>query len=134
MVLFGMPVRNLNFKKIRAIISYCIKFDLFFSSDKVPFEHIREDLIEEAIRKLEEIKKYWPQYNIDGYRNIWIVKPGALSRGRGIIVFDKIENILELNTSPLQRDGKYVVQKYIERPLLIHKIKFDIRQWYLILE
>ena len=88
--------------------------------------------MDEIIKILEEYKKYSPQYNIDGYKNIWIVKPGALSRGRGIIVFDKIENILELNTSPLQRDGKYVVQKYIERPLLIHKIKFDIRQWFLV--
>ena len=88
--------------------------------------------MDEIIKILEEYKKYSPQYNIDGYKNIWIVKPGALSRGRGIIVFDKIENILELNTSPLQRDGKYVVQKYIERPLLIHKIKFDIRQWFVL--
>ncbi len=98
----------------------------------MPFEFINESLIDQITRLLEQTKSIWPQYSIDGYRNIWIVKPGALSRGRGIIVFDKIENILDLNTSPLQKDGKYVIQKYIERPLLIHKIKFDIRQWFLV--
>ena len=55
---------------------------------------MHEGLIDELVKVLEDCKKHWPQYNIDGYRNIWIVKPGALSRGRGIIVFDKIENIL----------------------------------------
>jgi hypothetical protein len=120
-------------KKTITLLQISLSFYYIYNlSDKTPIEKIHDGLMDEIIKTLEECKKYSPQYNIDGYKNIWIVKPGALSRGRGIIVFDKIENILELNTSPLQRDGKYVVQKYIERPLLIHKIKFDIRQWFLV--
>lgn len=99
--------------------------------DKIQIEFI-DRFIDKIILTLERVKPIWPQYNMDGTNSIWIVKPGAKSRGRGIIVFNKLENILELTGSSLQRDGKYVVQKYIERPLLIHKTKFDIRQWFLI--
>lgn len=57
--------------------------NFLYSSDKLPFDRLNENLIESVISTLESLKSYWPQYSIDGYRNIWIVKPGALSRGRG---------------------------------------------------
>ncbi|XP_066137848.1 tubulin glycylase 3A-like isoform X1 [Euwallacea fornicatus] len=82
----------------------------------------------EAKIRLKEMAKHWPQYDLDGMRNIWILKPGNKCRGRGIQLVKNIGEVERVLTQKI----KYVIQKYIERPLIIYKTKFDIRQWFMV--
>ena len=60
-----------------------------------------EDAIDKAISKkypdykvavqiIEDLRKTFPQTNLNGERNIWIIKPAQSSRGRGIILLNSL--------------------------------------------
>ncbi|KAG5308042.1 TTL3A glycylase, partial [Acromyrmex insinuator] len=91
--------------------------------------------INELVASVHEIVKtmikYRPQSTIDGIRNIWILKPGDDSLGRGIVLKNSLVDIIAKVNQAAKENIEYVVQKYI-RPLLVHKTKIDIRQWFLI--
>ena len=80
------------------------------------------DEYEEAIEKIR--KKYRaPQ-------NTWIIKPGEnTNRGQGITVVKTIREVQAIIGRPMKKDGDrtFIIQKYIDYPLLVHKRKFDFR-------
>ena len=85
-------------------------------------------LIPEISEILKKLSENFPQYDFSGNRNIWIVKPSGLSRGRGITCIDQLNDIL----SNIRSHNQTVIQKYIENPLIIKGRKFDMRQWVLV--
>eukprot|EP00045_Choanoeca_perplexa_P008858 m.83119 g.83119 ORF g.83119 m.83119 type:complete len:442 (-) comp14646_c0_seq6:270-1595(-) len=59
-----------------------------------------------------------------GEYNTWICKPAELSRGRGIFIFQSLDD--------LTYDRACVVQAYLERPLTLLGYKFDLRLYVLV--
>ena len=72
------------------------------------------------------------------YHNSSKFKPCHSSRGRGIKVKKSIDEIAKYaqeihdNQEKSQKDPTVLIQRYIEKPLIVHGRKFDIRQWFLV--
>ena len=102
-----------------------IEFKKYFAGKSILPQADTYSKAQEVLSKLEKLD---PQYFLNGTSNIWIVKPGRKSRGRDIALFSSLESIKKYTLNP----QKWIVQKYIENPMLINNKKFDIRQWVLI--
>ncbi|NWX37588.1 TTLL3 monoglycylase, partial [Notiomystis cincta] len=109
---------------------------------------------------LRHLAEQLPQLHMEGKLNVWILKPGAESQGRGkaggsgehteashlgglppslcspgIVCTARLGEVLQLArscTAPSVQVGRWVVQKYVERLLTIFGTKFDIRQWFVV--
>jgi Tubulin-tyrosine ligase family len=47
----------------------------------------------QAAKVLAQLKRVVPQWCVDGPDNIWILKPGGKSRGRGIHCFNSLPKL-----------------------------------------
>ena len=126
-----------------------------------------DDNTEKVVFKMKPIFSIPRTFLAD--KNIWLLKPTYLNRGRGIKIFNELKSLYTylseslfndinekgVNNSKLGRNissasdksrninlselksrsqgiSKFILQKYIEKPLLINQRKFDIRVWVLI--
>ena len=82
-------------------------------------------------------KTFLAKYNEiqqSGESNIWIIKPGeGTNRGVGITVCKTLEQITNfINSYDTEDERTYVIQKYVDNPLLYKSRKFDIRCYALV--
>lgn len=80
--------------------------------DFVPETYVLPDQVDEFLECYEKAKC------------TWIVKPNASSRGRGIFM------LRDLSELPLEET--VVVSRYVDNPLLIQGLKFDLRVYVLV--
>lgn len=74
---------------------------------------IVENIIRTGNQMLENLQPYWPQHSLEGYQNLWIIKPANKCRGRGIQLMDNLKRILSVVNPSIASKSRYVVQKYI---------------------
>ena len=70
-------------------------------------------------------------------KSIWIMKPICKSQGKGIFLFRDLKEISDWKKGGKEKKNPeevevYIVQRYIERPLLVGGKKFDMRIYVLV--
>lgn len=70
-------------------------------------------LVGNAQAMLGQLRPFWPQMDMEGTCNWWIVKPGGRCCGNGILIRNHLDHITNIVSPSVTRETRYVVQKYI---------------------
>lgn len=70
-----------------------------------------ESLVEKSKKMLDKLHRFMPHLDVDGFMNVWIIKPSFSSMGIGIHICRTLQYVLTVITE--NRDRSYVIQKYI---------------------
>lgn len=100
----------------------CMSIHLNEMSKNFGADHF--DFVPETFVMPDQAEEFLKAYAQQG--GLWIVKPNNAACGRGIYIF---KNLVK---SPLSLADHAVVSRYIERPLLIQGLKFDLRIYVLV--
>lgn len=65
------------------MVSYFFFVFFFFHSEGGLIPNVPLEMISQCESLINRLKTHCPQLEMDGAKNVWIVKPGAKSRGRG---------------------------------------------------
>lgn len=82
------------------------------------------DFVPETFVLPQQLRSFKQRYLKTRSEQLWIVKPTASSQGRGIFI---LRNLVEL---PMKES--VVVSRYVEKPLLIQGLKFDLRIYVMV--
>lgn len=112
----------------------CVESDCWDGRERVGFRtkvRVACDLEKYSERKhyarvaMDHVRSSFTFFGKGGRKkNLWIMKPVGMSRGRGIRLIDDIKNISYAD--------KVVLQKYVGNPLLLDGYKFDLRLYVLV--
>jgi hypothetical protein len=142
------PKKNEQVSK-KSLIRNIKKNKHFQNMHKNYFQNVKKEMTKKYLKSKSEIDYQIVKLskNMFDKHNLWLIKPSGYNRGFGVELFDNLDELKKLMINLLSgyqeklinekeeikrsekkiKSRKFVIQKYIEKPLLFKQKKFDMR-------